>query len=284
MSIWISHILNGLSLGMVLFLLASGLTLIFGLMNIANLAHGGIYLVGAYVGFVVIQQTGHFLLGVIAGGIAGWVVGLFLERFFLKRIMGQDLAQVLLTIGFALIFGDLYLWLGKGFQVLIPKPKLLAGYLEFSGITFPKYRLFIIIFGVFAAICLWLLYEKTRLGAMIRAGADDEQMAKGVGLNIPLIFTAVFASGACLTAVGGVLGGPILGIYPGVDWEVLLMSVAVIIIGGLGNLKGAFFAGLLVGLLDNFGKAFFPELAYFTIFAPMVIILLVRPQGLLGGR
>lgn len=284
MEIWVIHTINGVSFGMVLFLFSTGLTLTFGLMNIVNLSHGAFYLAGAFVGLVVMRETGNFLIAILVGSATTALIGLVLERFFLRRIMGQDLAQVLLTIGFALIFADLYLWLGKGLSTMIPKPKLLSKAVELWGILIPSYRLFLIVLGAVVAVCLWYLYERTRLGAMIRAAVDDEEMARGVGLNVPLMFTGVFAFGAFLTAFGGVIGGAILGLYPGVDWDVLLMSMAIIIIGGLGSLKGALIGGLMVGLIDNFGKVFFPEVAYFTIFAPIALILVFRPQGLFGGR
>ena len=162
------------------------------------------------------------------------------------------------------------------------KPPLLAGVTALGSLNYPTYRLFIIAAGVVVALMLWWFQERTRVGAMLRAGVDDEEIARALGINVSLLFSLVFAMGAFLAALGGVLAGPIMGVYPGADFEVLLLGFVVVIIGGLGSLKGALVGGLLVGLLDNFGKVFFPEFALFTIFLPMALILAVRPTGLFG--
>jgi branched-chain amino acid transport system permease protein len=282
MNFWIVQTLNGISFGMLLFLLAAGMSLIFGMIRVLNLAHGSFYLVGAYLGLTVISLTGSFLVGlaVAVAGVA--LLGIALERYVVRRIYGDELRQALLTFGFLFILGDLSLWIWGGNPQTIPKPEAFSSSLRIGGIVFPTYRLLVIAVGLAIGVALWWLQEKTKLGAMIRAGVDDGEMARGMGINTSLLFTVVFALGAGLAAFGGVMGGVIVGAHPGIDLEVLLFAFVVVIIGGLGSLKGAFVGGLVVGLLDTFGKALFPELALFTVFAPMVIILAVRPTGLFG--
>ena len=282
MTFWITQFLNGVSFGMLLFLLAAGLSLIYGLMRILNLAHGSYYLLGAYVGLTVVRLTGSFVLAAVGGTAAVTVLGIFMERYFLRRFPKQELPQALLTFGFLFIIADLSLWIWGGNPQTLPKPEVFSASIWVGDIVFPSYRLFVIAVGVVVGLGLWWLQEGTRLGAMIRAGVDDEEMARGAGVNVSLLSTGVFGLGAFLAALGGIMGGPFVGVYPGADFEILLLAFVVVIIGGLGSLKGAFFGGLLVGLLDNFGKALFPELALFTIFAPMAIILAIRPTGLFG--
>ena len=274
--------LNGISFGLLLFLLASGLTLIFGLMRIANIAHGSYYLLGAYVGLSVMRWTHAFPLAILAGGLAVAVIGILMQRWFLARFHQQTLAQVLLTMGFAFIFSDQALLLWGGDPQSVPVPPVLGGTIHLGSLYFPAYRVFVIALGVCVYVGLWMLLERTRIGATVRAAVDDAEIARGLGINVGKVFTGVFALGAFLAAAGGVIGGAFLSIYPGADFDVLPLAFVVVIVGGLGSLKGALVGSLLVGLLDNFGKALFPELSYFTLFAPMAIILAVRPTGLFG--
>jgi branched-chain amino acid transport system permease protein len=282
MTFWVIQALNGISLGMLLFLLAAGLSLIFGLMGIVNLAHGSFYVLGAYVAVSVVGATGNFLFGLAAATAAVAAVGSGLHRGLLHRFQGRELAQVLITFGILFIVSDVSIWIWGGDPRTLPKPSLLEGSLRMGSLTFPVYRLLVIGAGLAVAGALWLFQERTPFGAAVRAGVDDEEMARGVGINTPRLFTVVFALGAGLAALGGVIGGPFVGVYPGADFEVLLLALVVVIIGGLGSLPGAFAGSLLVGLLDNLGKALFPDFALFTIFAPMAVILAVRPTGLFG--
>ncbi len=282
MTFWLVQVLNGVSYGMLLFLLAAGLSLIFGLMKILNLTHGSFYLLGGYLGLVVLQKTGSFVLAVLGASLAIALVGIVIERFFLRQFHLHQLPQVLITFGFLFIFSDFATLIWGANPQTMPKPALFSGSIQFHGFYYPSCRLFIIAFGLFVAMVLWWLQEGTRVGAMLRASVDNEEIARALGINVSLLFTLVFALGAFLAGLGGVMGGPIVGVYPGADFEVLLLGFVVVIIGGLGSLKGALAGGLIVGLLDNFGKVFFPELALFTIFAPMALILAVRPAGLFG--
>jgi len=282
MTFWFVQTLNGVSYGMLLFLLAAGLSLIFGLMKILNLTHGSFYLLGGYFGLAVVNKTGSFVLAVLAASFAIAVIGAVMERFFLRRFHLEELPQALITFGFLFIFSDLATVVWGGDPQSMPKPEIFSGSMQLGSFYYPTYRLFIIGFGAAVAALLWWLQDGTRIGAMVRASVDDEEVARALGVNVSLLFSLIFALGAFLAALGGVMGGPIVGMYPGADFEVLLLGFVVVIIGGLGSLKGALVGGLIVGLLDNFGKVFFPELALFTIFAPMALILAVRPSGLFG--
>ncbi|HWM79053.1 MAG TPA: branched-chain amino acid ABC transporter permease [Methylomirabilota bacterium] len=279
---WILQTFNGLTYGALLFLLASGLSLIFGVMRVVNMAHGSYFLLGGYIGLTVALRTKSFAMALVAGTVAIALVGIAMERLFLRRLRGQELGQVLMTVGFSLIFQDLALLIWGGDPYNLPVPAALSGALRLGGITFPIYRIFIMGVAVVVGLGLWLLLDQTRMGAMIRAAVDDGEMAQGVGINVPRISLVVFGLGAALAALGGVVGAGFLGVYPGADSEVLPYAFVVVIVGGLGSLPGAMAGSLIVGLLDNFGKALFPELAYFTLFAPMAVILALRPTGLFG--
>ncbi len=274
--------LNGLSFGALLFLLASGLSLIYGVMKIVNIAHGSYFMLGAYVGLSVILRTKSFILGGVAGGLAVGVVGLIMERGFLRKFPLQALPQMMITLGFALVFRDLALLIWGGDPYTLPAPVFLRGSTEILRVVFPVYRLFVIGVAALVATALWLFNEKTLVGAKLRAAVDDHEMAGGVGLNVPLISGCMFGLGAFLAAFGGVMGGPIFGVYPGLDFELLSLGFVVVIVGGRGSLKGSAVGSILVGLIDNFGKALVPELSYFTLFAPMAIVLAIRPTGLFG--
>ena len=279
---WISQVFNGVSYGALLFLLAGGLSLIFGMMRIVNMTHGSYYLLGGYVALTVIWRGGHFVLAVLVGALAIALVGIGEWNAFLKRLSGQELGQVLTTMGFALIFQDLALVIWGGDPYTIPVPAALSGSYTVGQLYFPVYRIFIIAVAALIAVILWLVLERTRIGAMMRATVDDPEMARGVGINVFLISMAVFALGATLAALAGAVAGGFVGVYPGADFEILPYAFVVVIVGGMGSLKGALIGSLMVGLLDNFGKALFPELSYFTLFAPMAAILAVRPTGLFG--
>ncbi|MGH7357062.1 MAG: branched-chain amino acid ABC transporter permease [Candidatus Rokuibacteriota bacterium] len=282
MEFWVGGLFNGISYGALLFLLAGGLSLIFGMMRIVNMTHGSYYLLGGYVGLSVMWRGGPYVLGVIAAALVIACVGIAEWNAFLKRLGGQELGQVLTTMGFALIFQDLALVIWGGDPYTIKIPALFAGSWHVGTLYFSIYRVFIVAVAVAVAVVLWLVLERTRLGAMMRATVDDAEMARGVGINVHRISMGVFAMGAGLAALAGVVAGGFVGVYPGADFEILPFAFVVVIVGGMGSLKGAIVGSLMVGLLDNFGKALFPELSYFTLFAPMAAILAVRPTGLFG--
>ena len=279
---WVTQTFNGLSYGALLFLLASGLSLIFGVMRVVNLAHGSYFMLGGYVGLSVAWRTGSYVLALLVGSVVIALVGIAMERAFLRRLPGQTLGQVLMTIGFALIFQDLALLIWGGDPYTIRVPAQLTGVVIAGPGRFPVYRIFIVAVAVVVGAVLWLVLDRTRVGAMIRAAVDDAEMAQGVGIRVPRVSLGVFALGAALAAFGGVVGAGFLGVYPGLDFEILPYAFVVVIVGGLGSLPGAMVGSLMVGLLDNFGKALFPELSYFTLFAPMALILALKPTGLFG--
>lgn len=279
---FIIQILNGISYGLLLFLLAAGLSLIFGLMGVVNLAHGSYYMFGAYLGLTLFRSTGSFLLALAGAASAMAAVGFIMERCFIQRLYKNELDQVLLTFGFAYIFMDIAKWLWGGVPRALPKPPWLEGSAVILGEYFPVYRIALIFIGLLMALVLWYLLEKTRTGMIIRAGVDDKEMVDGLGININLYFACIFALGAFLAALGGMIGGPITGAYPGLDFQILVLALAVVVVGGLGTLKGAFLGSMIIGFIETFGKAFFPNFSMLTIYIAMALILIFKPKGLLG--
>jgi branched-chain amino acid transport system permease protein len=279
---WLIQAFNGISYGALLFLVGSGLSLIFGVMRIVNLSHGSYFLLGGYVALTVIWTTGSWALSIPLAALAIGAIGLVMERVFLRPLGFDPLRQVLLTVGFAFLFQQaaLDIWSGNNFD--INPPAMLTKSVHVGTLFLPLYRVFMIGTAAVTGLILWLAMEKTRIGAQVRATVDDAQMARGVGIDTSRISMFIFALGAFLAAMGGVIGGAFLGIYPGLDFEILPLAFAVVIIGGMGSLGGAAIGALLVGLADNFGKALFPEVSYFTLYAPMAVILAVKPTGLFG--
>ena len=282
LNFWLIQAFNGISYGALLFLVGSGLSLIFGVMRIVNLAHGAYFLLGGYVALTVIWTTGSWLLALPVASLAIALLGLAMERVFLRPLGFDPLRQVLLTVGFAFLFQQaaLDIWSGNNFD--ITPPPALQGSIAIGGFYLPLYRIFMIAVAAAIGLVLWLAMEKTRLGAAVRATVDDAEMARGVGIDTSRISMLIFRLGAFLAALGGVIGGAFLGIYPGLDFEMLPLAFAVVIIGGMGSLGGAAIGALAVGLADNFGKALFPEVSYFTLYAPMALILAIKPTGLFG--
>jgi len=274
--------LNGLFSAALLFLIASGLTLIFGVMRIVNIAHGSFYMLGVYIAASVMARTRSLLLATAAAIIAVAAIGLGVERLFLRRFASQPLTQMMMTMGFALLFRDAAFMIWGGDPFALPYPAPLRGSIEIAGIVFPKYRLFVMLVAALVGGMLWALNERTLIGAKLRAVVDDPEMAAATGVDVSLLSGGVFAAGAGLAAFGGVMGGPILGGYAGMDLDLLPLAFVVVIVGGMGSLKGALVGSIAVGMIDNFGKALVPELSYFTLFAPMVIMLAIKPTGLYG--
>ena len=294
----LSQLLNGLQLGVLLFLLAAGLTLVFGIMSFVNLAHGSLYMLGAYFGAAAFANTDSFLLAIIAAVAGAGLVGLVLDRFALTKLYARDhLDQVLATFGLILFFNELIRIIWGPSSVFIAAPKLLDGTIDISGFTYPSYRLAIIATGLAVALGLYLLIQKTRVGMLIRAGATNANMVAALGVNIKWLNTLVFALGAALAGLAGVMAGPIVSVQPGMGEPVLILTLVVIIIGGLGSIRGAFFAALIVGVVDTLGRAFMPTimrslmerstadaagpaLASMLIYLFMAVVLAVKPQGL----
>jgi branched-chain amino acid transport system permease protein len=276
------QLLNGITFGALLFLVSSGFTLIFGLMRIVNLAQGSLYLIGGYVGLSVTRSTGSFVLALIAGAVAIGCSGFAIERGLLRLVRGRPMSEILLTVGLSFVAADLALATWGGDPVTVTAPASINGSTSVFGIAYPTFRLFVLVVGVVVAGGLWLLQERTRMGAIVRAGVDDREMVAALGINVKAVFTAVFTIGALLAGLAGVVGGAYLGLYPGADSEILTYALVVVVIGGLGSLQGAIIGSLLVGLIYDFGQSLAPSLAYFVLFAPMALILIFRPRGLFG--
>jgi len=274
--------LNGVTFAALLFVVASGFTLIFGLMRIVNLAHGALYLVGGYVGLTVATKTGSFLAAAATAAVAIAILGFLTDTCLLRFVRGYELRQVLLALGVALVLNDAALVVWGGDTFTVPVPAVLQGPLQLGGIAYPRYRLFVLAVGLLIFAGLWFLLHRTRLGALIRAGVDDLEMVDAMGVDIKRVFIYTFMFGSALAGLGGTLGGAFLSLYPSADVEILVFSLAVVIIGGRGSLAGAGVGSLLVGMLATFGQVWFPELAYFVIFGPMAILLAFRPLGLFG--
>jgi branched-chain amino acid transport system permease protein len=284
MEYWLLQGLNGVSFGLLLFLLSAGLSLTFGVMRVLNLAHGAFYLVGGYVALSAGRATGSFLLAVVAASAAVAVLGLLAEGFLFTWVRQDELGQVLLTFGLAFILADLSLVLWGGNAEFVARPSLLAGTWSIGGVEFPIYRLLIVAVGAAVAAGLWAFLGRTTLGAIVRAAVDDMEMARGLGIRAGMVYRAVFGLGALLAGLAGALGGGLTGLYPGLDLEILVLAFVVVIIGGLGSFQGALWASLLVGLVDTFGKVLVPQLALFLLFSFMTVVLAFRPRGLAGRR
>jgi branched-chain amino acid transport system permease protein len=279
---WITQSLNSLALGGLLFILSAGFSLIFGLMRIANLSHGAYFMLGAYVGLTLLQKGVNFWLAALAAGAAIAILGGLVERIVLRQLAGRTLSQVLATLGIAFIIADACLWIWSGDPIPLTGPASLRGAVPVLGTHFPLYRLGVIGIAAVIALALWLLVEKTRIGAMIRAGVDDLDMARAVGIPVKALFTAVFCLGSALAGLGGVIAGPILSVYPGLDADMLPLALVVVILGGVGSLGGAVLGSIVIGFIYTFGNALLPDLAYVILFLPMVIVLVARPRGLFG--
>lgn len=291
---FVHTLLNGLTLAGLYFLVASGFTLIFGLMRNINLAHGSMYLLGGYIGYEVAEFTGVWFFGVVAAFVAVAAVGIILQLAVFRRMQGDDLRQTLVTIGISIVAADMMLaiWSGTTYQFETPiwlfgatelpiisalKPSGQAVYLKY-----PTYRLAVLLFAVAIGVALWLFLNRSKLGMMIRAGVDDRAMLKATGVNADLVFALVFAIGAGLAGLAGVVGGTVLSISPGEDVRYLLASLVVVIVGGMGSVPGAAVGALLIGLAEQFGLAYFPTYGVVLTFVIMIAVLAFRPQGIMG--
>jgi branched-chain amino acid transport system permease protein len=284
MQFYVIQTLNSLAFGGLLFLLASGFSLIFGLMRLANLAHGAFFMLGAYIGAAAIRSIEgvDLWLSALVAALAVAAAGGLLERFVLRRLGSNPLGQVLVTLGISFIIADACLMIWGGDPIPIPTPEGLRRPIFFAGMAFPTYRLVVMGCAALAAICLYALLEWTRIGAMIRAGVDDMDMARAIGIPVSKLFTAVFCLGAGIAGAGGVLAGPILSAYPGLDGDMLPLALIVVILGGAGSLIGAFIGSFVIGFIYTFGTALLPDLAYVILFLPMIAVIALRPQGMFG--
>jgi branched-chain amino acid transport system permease protein len=282
MQIWAIQTLNSLALGGLLFMLSSGFALIFGLMRIANLTHGALFMIGAYVAATVVRAGYGLMLAALAAMVVVAVLGGLIERLLLRRLGSNAQRQVLATLALSFIAADVCLVIWGGDPIPVEAPLIFRAPLRMLGLAFPTYRLVVLAIAIVVGLLLYLLIERTRVGAMIRAGVDDMPMARAAGIPASRLFTTVFCLGAALAGLGGTLGGPIFNAYPGLDAEMLPLALIVVILGGIGSLFGTFVASFIIGFIYTFGNFLVPDLAYVILFLPMVVVLAFRPQGLFG--
>ena len=283
MEVFLIQVLNGVVYSMLLALLSIGLSLIFGLLRVVNLTHGSFYMLGGFIGLAVEKATGNFWLALLAAPLAVAGLGLVYEVIFIRRVRTRGpLDQVLLTFGFTFVITDIAksIW-GTDIYQIAP-PAILSGSVPMLGAVFPTYRLFLICLGLLTMAVVWLVLGCTRLGATVRASVDNPSMAASLGVNTNLLFACVFAISLGLAGLAGVAAGPVVGTFVGMDSDIVIICFIIVVCGGMGSLKGAFIASLLIGQADTFGRAYLPEFSMFCVFAVMIILLLIRPQGMFG--
>ncbi|MAF85562.1 MAG: branched-chain amino acid ABC transporter permease [Dehalococcoidales bacterium] len=284
MEVLLINILNGLSFGFIIFLLGSGLSLVMGVLGVLNLAHGAMAMVGAYVGIWIARATGNFLLGVLGGVVVTGLLSFAIERWFLRRRHGLILDQALLTVGFLYIAQDVLRWIWGPHPHAIDAPWIFSGSIFIGKLGFPTYRLALMLIGLMVAIALYLFVEKTRTGAIIRAGMDDKEMIVALGVDYQRTATLVFVLGAGLAAFAGFMGAPVFGAYLTLGVDALLLAIFVVIVGGMGSVQGAFLGAMVIGLFDAFSKAYVPDFSWHILYILLIVILVLRPEGLLGKR
>lgn len=280
----LANVINGIAFGGLLFILASGFSLALGVLRVINIAHGAFYLLCVYLGVTIARIGGGFLSALIVNSLAIMVVAALLHRLLLRRFNLAPLPQVLATYGVTLIIAQSVRLIWGGYTEVMDVPSALDGTLVLFGTIVPIYRLFLIGVAVVLALTLWLLIDRTQLGALVRASVDDEEIARSIGIDVDRLATMLFAFTGFLVGMGGAFGAPLLGGYPGVEWEILTLTLIVVVVGGLGSIAGAFIGSLMVGILWNVGIAYFAQYAYFVLFAPMILVLSLRPRGLLGKK
>jgi len=282
--LYVVTLLNSLTLGALYFIVASGFTLVFGLMRNVNLAHGSLYLLGGYIGYFVAEKTGYWVLAMAAGFLGAAVMGLLIQVVILRHMQGQDLRQTMVTIGLSIVIADLLLWTFTGEVHQMEAPEWLRGPIRGLPIVnaYSAYRLSLLAFGIVIGIALWLFLNRTRVGMMIRAGVDDRAMLAAAGVNVNLVFAITFAIGAGLAGIGGVVGAVELSMVPGEDTRLLLASLIVVIVGGMGSIVGAAVGAAILGLAETFGLAYAPTYSVVFTFVILVLVLAFRPRGILG--
>jgi branched-chain amino acid transport system permease protein len=294
--VFLNAVFNGVTLGGLYFLVASGFTLIFGLMRNVNLAHGSLYLFGGYIGYAISTWTGSWVFSFIVAFLAVALVGVVLQIFVFRRMEGQDLRQTMVTIGLSIVFADLMLWAFGGDFYQVQTPNWLVGPIQMPLVTavkssgepvylqYPLVRLVIFAASVVIGVAMWLALNRTRIGMIVRAGVDDRDMLAATGVRIQLVFVLVFALGAGLAGIAGVVGGTFQSISPGEDTRFLLASLVVVIVGGMGSIPGAALGAVIIGLAEQLGSVYIPTYAIVVTFLIMVLVLALRPQGLLARR
>jgi branched-chain amino acid transport system permease protein len=282
MSTFLIQTLNGLTFASVLFLMAAGFTLIFGLMSIPNMAHGALFMLGGYLCVTLVDAELPFALAALGSAMVVGILGIALERAILRRLAHNELAQVLATLGMAFVIADSCKTVWGGMPLEVAVPPLLMGAVSLGELIFPLYRLFVMALAVVTAVALDLSLSRTLLGARLRAAVEDRTMARAVGIRVDRLFMTIFFVGAALVGIGGAMGAPILSVFPGLDMEVLPLVLIVVVLGGTGSIPGAMLGSLITGLVHSFGQSVVPEMSYVLLFVPMIVVLAYRPQGLFG--
>lgn len=284
MELVFANLLNGVSYASILFIIASGLSLVFGVMGIVNLAHGALYMLGAFLGIAVAGSTDNFFLGVVAAVVGLFIVGLILERVFIRRLYKMLDQQALLTLGFVYIFGNVALWIWGPYPLMGHVPTFLSSRVSIGDYAFPVYRFALIVIGLIIYLALWWLQDKTRIGSQMKAGIDNKNMTLAMGINYDLIATAIFILGAVMGGLAGFLGSPILGADPEMSMPTLLPALIVVVVGGLGSIHGALLGAVVIGVINTFGNVYFQDFAMFTAYFIFIAVLIVKPTGLLGKK
>jgi branched-chain amino acid transport system permease protein len=280
----VANFLNGISYASILFIIASGLSLVFGVMGVINLAHGALYMLGAFIGLAVAAFTNNFLIAAIGATLGLGIIGLIVERVFLGRLYRMLDQQALLTLGFVYIFANIALWVWGPFPLMGKTPAFLSSSIDIGDYAFPVYRFGLIFMGIVLFFGMWWLQDKTRIGARVRAGMDNKNMTMSLGINYGLIATAIFILGAALGGLAGFLGSPILGADPQMSMPTLLLAMIIVVIGGLGSVQGALIGSLIIGIITTFGNVYFQDFSMFTAYFIFIIVLIVKPTGLLGRK
>lgn len=277
--------LHGLVYGMLLFLVASGLTLVFGMMDVLNIAHAAFYMLGAYIGSTILMLTGNFWLALILAPVCIGLLGALVERFFLRKVHVYGHAfELLVTFGVFFVIGEVVKWIWGNYPRSMDVPAFLSGSVQIVGLTYPVYRFFILIISAIVLGVLLFVFVKTRIGIQIRAAVSDSEMVNVLGVNVPRLFLGVFSGGSALAGLAGVVAGPLLSTYPGMGLDMMVDTFVVVVVGGFGSLMGAFIASLMIGELQSFGILFIPRLALVFQFLLMAVVLIIRPTGLFGEK
>lgn len=280
----LANVINGIAFGGLLFILASGFSLALGVLRVINIAHGAFYILCVYLGVTIAQIAGGFLSALVVDSLVIMLLAALLHRLLLRRFNLAPLPQVLATYGVTLIIAQSVRLIWGGYTEVMDTPSALDGTVLLFGTIIPVYRLFLIGVAIVLAVALWLLIDRTQLGALVRASVDDEEIARSIGIDVDRLATMLFGFTGFLVGLGGAFGAPLLGGYPGVEWEILTLTLIVVVVGGLGSIAGAFVGSLMVGILWNVGIAYFAQYAYFVLFAPMILVLSLRPRGLFGKK
>jgi branched-chain amino acid transport system permease protein len=280
----LGDVLNGVAFGALLFILASGFSLALGVIRVINIAHGAFYILAVYLGITIASVAGGFVAAIVVDSLTVMAIAVLLQRFLLRRFRLAPLPQVLSTYGMTLIIVQAVRLIWGGYPEVMNTPPALSGTMHVLGTILPVYRAFLIVVAVALAVALWFLIDRTRIGALVRASIDDAEIAKSIGIDIEQLSVVLFGFAGLLAGLGGALGAPLLGGYQGVEWEILTLTLVVVVLGGMGSLAGAFVGSIFVGILWNVGTVYFAQYAYFVLFAPMILVLSLRPTGLLGKK